>query len=144
MGPGRGLVRPCSARGCHRMALGKRARSTLWVSSPHHIPPRDQSESPRQQKCGGGVPSGSLTSIILTGLSLLPYSPFWVGVWLFSILLSDLFSPIAPLCLFSTLFSEKSFLLSTLCRSSSHIPESKSLPSPRQGTFWGTDSYAQI
>lgn len=36
------------------MALGKQAPGTLWVSRPYHIPPRDQWESPRQQKWGWG------------------------------------------------------------------------------------------
>ena len=147
--PGPGLEGPCSARGCHCVS-GETGTGTLWVSRPYHIPPGNQSECPRQQKCvlqggmrGGrarflsSVPSESLTSIILTGL-VLPHSPLGVEIQLFPIpydLCTN--SPALP---FLTLLSRKSFLSSTLCLSSSPSPGPKSLPGPGPGTFWGADS----
>lgn len=76
---------------------------TLSGQGPYHIPPGDQSESPRQQKCcrevlgrAGFLPSGSLTSMSVQAAAFpspLGRSP------LRPILPSGLFLHTAPLCL---------------------------------------------
>lgn len=83
------------------------------------------------------VPSESLTSIILTGLTL-PHSPLRIEVQLFPIPY-DLFAPIAWLCLPSP-YAQGSPSCYLLCLSSSHSPDPKPLPGPGSRTFWGADS----
>lgn len=110
--PGPGLEGPCSARGCHWTSLGKQAPGTLWVSRPYHIPPGNQSESPRQQKCvwQGGDARGTGQFPLQRALReshfhhsnrlTLPHSPLRAEVQFFPIPY-DLSAPIARLCLSS-------------------------------------------